>query len=285
MAIRANVESKFKSRRSRCPQPSRLITENCSLITDHFQSLIPNMLYHTDSQSTTIPLILLHGAGGSHLHWSPQLRHAKDVRVIAVDLPGHGKTGGAGCASLEEYGGWVVGLLDGLGIEKAIIGGHSMGGGIAQVLALDYAERVAGLVLVGTGAKLRVAQQILDGVKNNFAATVEMIVEWSFAPTAPAQVKQLARQRMMETNPDVLWNDFNACNNFDVVVRVNQIKVPTLILVGSADKMTPEKFSHSLATQIAGSRLKVFAEAGHMLTLERMEELSKEIEGFCKMIG
>jgi pimeloyl-ACP methyl ester carboxylesterase len=244
------------------------------------------VFYFTQSKiNHGIPLILIHGAGGSHLHWPPQLRHAKDLRVIAVDLPGHGKTGGAGCASLEDYGRWVVRWLDDLGIEKAIIGGHSMGGGIAQLLALDYAERVAGLVLVGTGAKLRVAQQILDGVKNNFAATVEMIVEWSFAPSIPAQVKQLARQRMMETDPDVLWNDFNACNNFDVVARVNQIKAPTLILVGAADKMTPEKFSRSLAEQIAGSQLKVFPDAGHMLTLERMEETSKEIEGFCKMIG
>ncbi len=235
------------------------------------------MIHFTDSKSNTTPLILIHGAGGSHLHWPPQLRHAKDLRVIAVDLPGHGKSGGVGCASLEDYGGWVVRLLDSLGIEKAIIGGHSMGGGIAQLLALDHAERVAGLVLVGTGAKLRVTQQILDGVKNNFAATVEMIVEWSFAPSTPPQVKQLARQRMMEVNPDVLWNDFNACNNFDVIARVNQIKTPTLIMVGSADKMTPEKFSRLLAEQIVGSQLKVFAEAGHMLTLERTEEVTEEI--------
>ncbi len=235
------------------------------------------MIHFTDSKANTTPLILIHGAGGSHLHWSPQLRHAKDLRVIAVDLPGHGKSGGAGCESLEDYGAWVVRWLDSLRIEKAIIGGHSMGGGIAQLLALDHAERVAGLVLVGTSAKLRVAQQILDGVKNNFAATVEMIVEWSFAPSTLPQVKQLARQRMMEVNPDVLWNDFNACNNFDVIARVNQIKAPTLILVGSADKMTPEKFSRSLAEQIAGSQLKVFPDAGHMLTLERMEEVTEEI--------
>ena len=244
-----------------------------------------SMLHYTDSKANTTPLILLHGAGGSHLHWSPRLRHAKDLRVIAVDLPGHGKSGGAGCGSIEDYAGWVVRWLDGWGIEKAIIGGHSMGGGIAQVLALDYAERVAGLVLVGTGAKLRVAQQILDGVKNNFAAMVEMIVEWSFAPSTPPQVKQLARQRMMDVNPDVLWNDFNACNNFDVIARVNQIKAPTLIMVGSADKMTPEKFSRSLAEQIEGSQLKVFAEAGHMLTLERMEEVTEEVRGWMLEVG
>ena len=235
------------------------------------------MTHFTDSENNSTPLILIHGAGGSHVHWSPQLRHAKALRVIPVDLPGHGKTGGTGCESLEEYAGWVVRWLDSLRIEKAIIGGHSMGGGIAQVLALDYAERVAGLVLIGTGAKLRVAQQILGGVKNNFAATVELIVEWSYASSTPPQVKQLARQRMMEVSPDVLWNDFNACNNFDVVARVNQIKTPALIMVGSADKMMPEKFSRSLAEQIAGSQLKLFAEAGHMLTLERGDEVAKEI--------
>lgn len=237
---------------------------------------MPNIFF-TDSKANTTPIILIHGAGGSHLHWSPQLRHAKDLRVIAVDLPGHGKSGGAGCESIEEYASAIIEMINELKIEKAIIGGHSMGGGIAQLLALDYAERVAGLVLVGTGAKLRVAGQIMDGIKKDFAGTIDVIVENSFSSLTPPQVKQLARHRMMEVNPDVLWNDFNACNNFDVMSRVTQIKMPTLIMVGSADKMTPEKFSRSLAEQITGSQLKIFPDAGHMLTLERGDEVAKEI--------
>jgi len=90
---------------------------------------------------------------------------------------------------------------------------------------------------------------------------------------------------MMEVDPDVLWNDFNACNNFDVMSRVSQIKIPTLILVGSADKMTPEKFSRSLAEQITGAQLKVFPDAGHMLTLERGDEVAGEIRRWMLEVG
>jgi len=251
------------------------------------------MLHFTDSKANSIPLILIHGAGGSSLHWQPQLRHSKKIRVMAVDLPAHGETGGEPCGSLEEYGDWVVrlalseveGWLGGLGIEKFVVGGISMGGGIAQMIALNYPERVTGLVLVATSAKLKVAPQILEGVKNNFEKTAGLIIDWQFSPSVSPAVKQQAHKYLLQVNPETLYADFVACNNFDVTSRVNQIKTPTLIMVGSADKMTPEKFSRLLAEQIAGSRLKVFPDAGHILTLERMDEVTEEIEKWMLEVG
>ncbi len=255
------------------PQPKRLLDQ------------VRDAIHFTDSKANTTPLILLHGAGGSILHWQSQLRHSKEIRAIAVDLPGHGETKGEACKSLEEYGNWVVKWLDGLGIEKFVVGGISMGGGIAQLIALNYPERITGLVLVATSAKLKVAPQILDGVKNDFEKTVGAIIDWQFSPNVSQTIKQQAHKYLLQVNPEILYADFMACNNFDMISRVNQIKAPTLILVGSADRMTPEKFSHSLAEQIAGSRLKVFPDAGHMLTLERMDETAKEIRDWMLEVG
>src|SRR5262249_50983979 len=109
------------------------------------------------------PLVLVHGAGGRGEVWGPQLADLSDVaRVIAVDLPGHGGTGGAGCRRIDDYATWVVGLLDALALDRVVLGGHSMGGAISQTIARARPERLRGLVLVGTGARLRVAPRILE---------------------------------------------------------------------------------------------------------------------------
>ena len=101
------------------------------------------------------PLVLVHGAGGSRLDWAPELRRLPDARVIALDLPGHGKSTAPGRNTLDAYARDVAALLDALALDRAVIVGHSMGGGVAQLLALDWPERIAGLVLLGTGASCR----------------------------------------------------------------------------------------------------------------------------------
>ena len=244
------------------------------------------VLHFTESKGKgEPPLILIHGAGGTHLHWPPELRRLPDGRVLAVDLPGHGQSEGTSCATVVEFAAAIVSLLDSLNIQRAIVAGHSMGGAIAQTLALDYAERVAGLILVGTGARLRVAPQILDGVKADFAGAVDTIIQWSFSPTASEMLTRLAHQRLLEVKPAVLLSDYAACNAFDAMTRVSQIKSPTLVLVGSADKMTPEKYSRYFVEQIAGAQLKVFPGAGHMLPLERGAEMTQAVQAFANSVN
>ena len=244
------------------------------------------VLHFTESKGKgEPPLILIHGAGGTHLHWPPELRRLPDGRVLAVDLPGHGQSEGTSCATVAEFAAAIVSLLDSLNIQRAIVAGHSMGGAIAQTLALDHADRVAGLILVGTGARLRVAPQILDGVKADFAGAVDTIIQWSFSPTAPETLTRLARQRLLEVKPEVLLSDYAACNAFDAMARASQIKSLTLVLVGSADKMTPEKYSRYFVEQIAGAQLKVFPGAGHMLPLERGAEMTQAVQAFANSIN
>ncbi|HEX7562659.1 MAG TPA: alpha/beta fold hydrolase, partial [Bradyrhizobium sp.] len=111
------------------------------------------------------PLVFVHGAAGSHLVWGRQVRVLGEItHAVAIDLPGHGRSTLPGRNSIEDYGQVVLGLLDALGFERAVIVGHSMGGAIAQTLALSRPDRVAGLGLVGTGARLRVLPAIIDGL-------------------------------------------------------------------------------------------------------------------------
>src|SRR5512133_3755617 len=107
------------------------------------------------------PLVLVHGAGAASDDWPPELRALPGRRVLAVDLPGHGAAPGPAPGSVAAFASAVEALLDAHGIASAVIAGHSMGGAIALTLALERPARVAGLVLVSTGARLRVAPEAL----------------------------------------------------------------------------------------------------------------------------
>ena len=118
---------------------------------------------HRSNRVDAVPLVLIHGAGGSHLHWGVAVRTLPEGDVYALDLPGHGRSAGSGRTTVAQYASWVIRLLDALGIERAVMAGHSMGGAIAQTAALEFPEGVRGLVLVGTGSRLRVVPSILEG--------------------------------------------------------------------------------------------------------------------------
>ena len=230
-------------------------------------------------------LVLVHGAGGSRLHWPAELRRLPGATVYTLDLPGHGRSEGDGYDVINDYANVVATFLQTAGIERAIFVGHSMGGAIAQTLALDLADRVAGLVLVATGARLRVASAILEGIHSDFERSVELITRFAWSPDAPPTLTQLGRQSLLETNPDVLLGDFMACNRFDVMERLGEIEVPTLIIVGSADQLTPVKYARFLVEHIPDARLVVIEDAGHMVMLELPTEVEKAVQEFLKDTG
>ena len=245
----------------------------------------PTNLYyfsHGEQNVSRPPIVLIHGAGGTHLHWSPQSRRIPGQRIYALDLPGHGKSGGLGSQSVADYARSVVEFLDALGFNQAVIVGHSMGSAIALTLALDHPRRVAGLGLVGSGARLRVASAILEGSSSaeTFPAVVKLINDLEFGPYVNPRMKELAAQRMLEIRPSVLHGDFSACNQFDVMARLGEIKTPTLILCGAEDQLTPVKYSEYLQSHIAGARLVAFPGAGHMVMLEEPIAVAKELGEF-----
>ncbi len=249
---------------------------------------IANIFYfsHGAENTSRPPLIFIHGAGGTHLHWPPQVRRLTGQRIFALDLPGHGKSGGVGSQSIADYVHAVINFLDAIHSNSAVFIGHSMGSAIALTLALEFPKRVLGLGLVGSGARLRVAPQILENTASDamFPLAIKLINDAEFSPSVNPRLKELAAERMAEIRPSVLHGDFLACNEFDVMHRLDEITVPTLILCGAEDLLTPIKYSEYLREHIADAHLVTFPGAGHMVMLEQPKEVADALAEFADAI-
>ena len=229
------------------------------------------------------PIVFVHGAAGSHLVWSQQVRALGEItHAVALDLPGHGRSSRPGRDSIEGYRDVVLGLLDTLGFERAVIVGHSMGGGIAQSLALAHPDRVAGLGLVGTGARLRVLPAILDGVLNDMPQTARFVVEQSYGPWLDAATRDRAVAEFIACPAEVTHGDFTACNQFDLMPHMAEIHAPALVICGRLDRMTPVKYSEFLALNIKNARLTLVDGAGHSVMLEKPEAVNQALADFMR---
>jgi pimeloyl-ACP methyl ester carboxylesterase len=235
---------------------------------------------HEPMPATLPPAVFIHGAGGTHQHWLHQVRELPQSSTYALDLPGHGRSEGEGCDTIAAYADWLVAFLDAAGLEQAVLVGHSMGGAIALDVALRYPARLAGLGLVATGARLRVAPAILDGIRQRPEAAVRLICDTAFGPEASPEMARLGRRQMGAISPDVLYGDFVACDTFDLLGRLAGIAVPTLVLCGTQDYLTPLKYSTYLRDQIPGATLHLVEGAGHMVMVEQPQRVSRALSGF-----
>ena len=225
-------------------------------------------------------LVLVHGAGGSRLSWPAELRRLPGATVYTLDLPGHGRSEGPGRDTIGDYAEVVAAFFHAAGIEQAVVAGHSMGGAIALTLALGFADRVAGLVLVATGARLRVTPAILDGIRRDPDQTVELITRLAWSPQAKRALIELGRQTLQETHPDVIFGDFTACNHFDMMGQMEEIESPTLVIGGTADQLTPSRYARFMGETIRGAQCVLIEEAGHMLMLERPADTAEAVQEF-----
>ncbi len=232
------------------------------------------------------PVLLLHGAGGSHLSWPPQVRRLSGQRVFSLDLPGHGKSEGVGKQDISEYARAVVEFMRALHLPGAVVVGFSMGSAVALALALQFRKRVLGLGLLGGGAKMRVAPSTLELAANpsTFLSAVETVIENSYSTEVDPRVKELAFQQLEETRQAVLFGDFLACDAFDVMQRVKKIRVPTLLISGSADRMMPPNRAEYLRDQIEGAQLHILEGAGHMVMVEQPDEVAGLLGEFVDQI-
>lgn len=232
---------------------------------------------HKGGSAFRSPVVLIHGAGGDHLFWPPEIRHLPDYRVITLDLPGHGKTDGPGCQSIEDYAGYVAKFVDASGISRAVFVGHAMGGAIALALAHDYPERVAGIGLISTGASLPIPSSVMENAANQSTLLLAMkgLQEMSTgAQTSPKRVDNTFK-RLAETRQPLLFGDLMACDRFNMLDRLGDIRTPVLVICGTADKLTPIRFSETFSSQIPGAALQTVEGAGHMLILEQPDRLAK----------
>ncbi|HUL38234.1 MAG TPA: alpha/beta hydrolase [Thermodesulfobacteriota bacterium] len=226
-------------------------------------------------------VLFVHGAGGGQYTWSFQKGFfEKEFNPMIIELPGHGESEGEGEQEIGRYAEHVYGFLKALGLEKVFLVGHSMGGAIVQTLGLTYPEMVKGIVLVGTGARLKVLPLILDGIKDNFKETVQKINQFAYSQKVPADLIEKGVSLMLQCRPEVLYGDFLACDRFDLMNEVEKIDLPALIVCGDDDQLTPVKYSQFLYSRIKGSRLEVLPKAGHMVMMESPHEFNEKIKEF-----
>jgi pimeloyl-ACP methyl ester carboxylesterase len=224
-------------------------------------------------------LIFVHGSGNTSMVWKYQVQYFPAAE--AIDLPGH-LSPGEPCTSVEDYVAWLRSYTLEREHHAPILVGHSLGGAIVQMYALEHSEDVKAIILAGTGAKLRVARQYLsmmqDGVENP-SIWLRDFVEPQYSHIEPGLKKKLLAETA-KVGAKVQLNDFICCDKFDILEKVNQIEVPALVLCGSEDVMTPPKYSSYLAASIEGAKLSVVDGGTHYFFAEKPEVVNQAIEQF-----
>ncbi|MBF0496209.1 MAG: alpha/beta hydrolase [Deltaproteobacteria bacterium] len=228
-------------------------------------------------------IIFVHGAGGGSTGWQAYLNPLDErLNTLAIDLPGHGQSHGPGRQTIGDYVQWLDELIQTLELPEVYLAGHSMGGAIAMSYARAFSQKVMGLILVGTGARLRVTPQILGGIRADFEKTVDLILRACFAVEPAPATRRETKRLMLQAGPEVMWGDFTACDNFDMASDLVSIQVPCLILCGQNDVLTPPKYSEYLHQNITGSRLAIIPQAGHLLMVESYSTVLAHLKAFLQ---
>jgi len=228
-------------------------------------------------------VLFIHGAAQRIDTWKFQLdllKNHPDFNIIAPDLPGHDQSEGTGRRSVAEYTAFMMRFIQTLGLNDIIPVGHSMGGGIAMLLAVDHPEMISAWVLVDTGAKMPVAEQSLKTVKNNYKSFCDNSPSRMYADGSPDELKREYKAGLLDTSPEVSYWDLIACNEFDISDRIGLIGVPTLIISGELDILTPVKYGEHLHEKIKESSFHVIRDAGHFVMQESPEEFNSLLLDF-----
>jgi pimeloyl-ACP methyl ester carboxylesterase len=226
-------------------------------------------------------LVFVHGSGGDHSLWIKQYTKFKDEFNIAViDLPGHGQSSGKGEQEVSLYVEWVKRLLESLALKKPVVIGHSLGAAISLVFAIQYGEMLSGVVSVGGGVTMPVNEMILQGLKTDSDSVIGLIAKFSVSRENRERLLRTVIEGLSCASPDVLYGDLLACDRLDITGQISRIAIPTLILCGTDDKMTPPVLSQFLGDNIPGAQLLLIENAGHMVMLENAEAFNRLLRAF-----
>jgi pimeloyl-ACP methyl ester carboxylesterase len=226
-----------------------------------------------DPQKRTMAFV--HGAGLDHSWFGLQSRYFgyHGWNVLALDLPGHGRSAGPPSASIAGMAQWILKILDALGISKVNLVGHSMGTLVALECAARQPERVERIALIATAYPMKVTDGFLDAAKNNDYSAFDMHTIWGHAPRVPLGANPnpgmwmygdtLARLERLA--PGVLHNDLKASNDY---VFSGSIKCPALLILGRRDVMTPPRSAQPLLEKIPHAKSVTIEPSGHSLMAE-----------------
>jgi len=224
-------------------------------------------------------VVFVHGAGLDHSWFGLQSRyfghHGRNV--LAVDLPGHGRSEGPPLPSVEQMADWVMRLLDAAGLHRASVVGHSMGSLAALECAARYPERVERIALIGIAYPMKVSDAFLEAARGNEQAAYDMETIWGHAPQVPLGGNPNPGMwmygdtlaRLARLAPGVLYAGLKACNDYaSGLESAAKVRCPALFILGQRDQMTPPKAAGTLSQAIAGSRDVILRNSGHSIMAE-----------------
>lgn len=228
-----------------------------------------------------LTLIFIHGAASNNAFWNPQIAYFSDiVNAVAVDLPGHGTSSGAGKEKVSEYADAVLNLINTIQAPRPVPCGLSMGGAITQHLLVNHPNRFPAGILMNTGARLKVLPSILETIEKNYDIFITMLFSFAVSPKNDTEKLRLEIAASTICRPAVAVGDFRACNDFNVSDALSSIDVPVLVLAASDDKLTPVKYGDFLANRINHAELITIPDAGHFSNLEKPLEVNQAIDDF-----
>jgi len=233
-------------------------------------------------------VVFIHGTGQDHTIWVLPTRYfARHQRnVLAIDLPGHGQSGGEPLASIEAMAGWIVKVMDAVGIDTAAMVGHSMGSLVAIVLAAKYAGRVRSIGLIGTAVPMPVSEALLNSAKQNSPDAIDMLTLWGYGSSAhiggsatPGMWMLGGGKRLMErAAPGVIYADLNACNEYlGGPEDAASVACHALLVLGQSDLMTPPRAARVLIDALSDSETVVLEKSGHAMLSERPEQVLDQL--------
>jgi pimeloyl-ACP methyl ester carboxylesterase len=216
--------------------------------------------------------------------WLPLIhRVARARRAVALDLPGHGRSAGR-TAGVDDWVAAIGAAAGALCLGPSVLVGHSLGGLAALAAALAYPDKVAGLILVTTAARLAVSPRLLDRIAGDWTHFPEAMREMAYAPETPAEVRERSFGLAFSADQAQTLADFRAADAFDARARLGEIGCPTLVIAGSHDRMVPPSAAAELAAGIAGARLETLG-AGHLPMHEQPDGFAAAVIDHLARLG
>lgn len=231
-------------------------------------------------------IVFIHGGGCDHTVWVLQSRYFANhhYNALAVDLPGHGRSEGDLCTSIEGYADWIIKMLNELHISQAVVAGHSMGSLVALECAARHPTRVSHLALIGTSTPMPVTDELLNAAGENAVEAFDMINIWGHTlghiggHRAPGMWMMGGTVRLLQrSGPGVLHNDLNACNTYKLGGSAAKVTCPTTLILGELDMMSPPKRAQKLVEDIPNSTVNEVIGSGHMLMAEKPDEVLESL--------
>jgi pimeloyl-ACP methyl ester carboxylesterase len=222
-----------------------------------------------------VTLLFIHGAGFTGDCFEKQLRYFPGSH--APNLPGHFSDGEP--AAIDDFADAIEQYVEQESLQDVIACGHSMGGAVALAVALRGRVPLRGIALLGAGARLRVAPDILQALQSDFETGVRNLAPLFFAQPSEKRV-EWAVASMLSIGPQQTLRDFRACNAFDVLERLSEIRVQLLALTGEHDTMTPVKYALALADRVPRGQARIIRGAGHFVMVERPQETNAALAAF-----